>query len=317
MGEVQPPTPPLALVGPTGVGKTEVAVSLAASLDAEIVCVDSTTVYRGMDIGTAKPTPAQRAAVPHHLLDVVDAGERLSVSTFQSLAGSAAAGIRDRGHAVLLVGGSGLYYRALVDGLRFPGTDPALRVLLEAEATVVGSGGLHARLREFDPVAADRIDPHNARRVVRALEVAALTGRPFSSFATAWTRYSEGSVRAAGLTLPRTVLHRRIEQRAELTWGAVLAETARLLDRGAGGFLNSVQAIGYAEGMQVLAGRLSSEDGLASTIRRTKALARRQMGWFRRDPRIRWFDAEEGAPEELAGTVAGYLGQEPALLGEG
>jgi tRNA dimethylallyltransferase len=166
-------------------------------------------------------------------------------------------------------------------------------------------------------VAADRIDARNARRVVRALEVAALTGRPFSSFATAWTRYPQGAVRAAGLTVSRDALHRRIERRAELTWEAVLAETARLRDGGAGGFLTSVQAIGYAEGMQVLAGRMSFEDGLASTIRRTKALARRQMGWFRRDPRIRWFDAEEAGPGDLAGTVAGYLGREPVLLGEG
>lgn len=317
MNEVVPGSPMLALVGPTGVGKTEVAVSLAASLGAEILCVDSTTVYRGMDVGTAKPTAAQRAAVPHHLLDVVEPGDRLSVSTFQSLAASAAAGIRDRVHAVLLVGGSGLYYRALVDGLRFPATDPALRALLETEVTAVGSDRLHARLREFDREAADRIDPRNARRVVRALEVAALTGRPFSSFATAWTRYLPGAVRAAGLTVPRDVLRRRIEHRAERTWTAVLAETAQLLDRGAGGFLTSVQAIGYAESMQVLAGRISSEDGLVSTIRRTKALARRQMAWFRRDPRIRWFDAEVAGPEDLAETVAGYLGREPALLGEG
>jgi tRNA dimethylallyltransferase len=270
-----------------------------------------------MDVGTAKPTPAQRAAVSHHLLDVVGPGERLSVSVFQALAASAAAGIRERGHAVLLVGGSGLYYRALVDGLRFPGTDPALRALLEAEATAVGSDRLHARLSEFDRPAADRIDPRNARRVVRALEVAALTGRPFSSFAAAWARYPEGAVRAAGLTVSREVLRRRIEQRAGRTWTAVLDETARLLDQGAGGFLTSIQAIGYAESMQVLAGRMSSEDGLASTIRRTKALARRQMAWFRRDPRIRWFEAEGADPDDLAGAVAEYLGREPALVGEG
>ncbi|HEX6208975.1 MAG TPA: tRNA (adenosine(37)-N6)-dimethylallyltransferase MiaA, partial [Actinomycetota bacterium] len=186
------PSVPRALVGPTASGKTEASVELARRLDAEVILVDSMTVYRGMDVGTAKPGPDERARVPHHLVDVVDPTEPFSVARFQALARQAVRGIVERGRVPLLVGGSGLYFRAAVDDLEFPGTDPGLRDLLSREARLLGPERMHSRLADLDPAAAAKIDPDNARRSVRALEVAALTGRPFSSFAAAWDRYPKG-----------------------------------------------------------------------------------------------------------------------------
>ncbi len=288
---------PIALVGPTACGKSEAAVVLAERLGAEIVSVDSMLVYRGMDIGTAKPGPAERARVQHHLLDVAGPHEPFSVARYQGLARAALSGIGARGHRALLVGGSGLYFRAVVDDLEFPGTDPEARGELEAEAAVVGAGGMHARLAELDPTAAGKIEPGNIRRTVRALEVAAVTGRPFSAHARAWERYPGGRVRAAGVTIPRDALGRRIEARvARMVQAGFLDEVLGLVERGLGRWLTASQAIGYAEMTRHLGGEWSLDEAVARTVRRTRALARRQLAWFRRDPRIRWFEAgEEGA----------------------
>jgi tRNA dimethylallyltransferase len=293
--------PLLALVGPTASGKSEAAVALAPALGAEIVSVDSATVYRGMDIGTAKPTGAERAHVPHHLVDVADPAEPFTVARFQRLARETIGGIRARGRRALLVGGSGLYYRAVVDDLSFPPTDDAARAELEREAVAVGARALHRRLAALDPVAAARIEPDNVRRTIRALEVASLTGEPFSSFSEAWDRYPGGRVRAAGLDVPRDVLDARVRSRvrAQLDRG-FLEEVAALVERGFGGWITARQAIGYAEMARHLRGELSLEEAVALTVRRTKALARRQMAWFRRDPRIRWFrTGERGAADVL------------------
>ncbi|MFN2590558.1 MAG: tRNA (adenosine(37)-N6)-dimethylallyltransferase MiaA [Actinomycetota bacterium] len=306
--------PLLALVGPTGTGKTEAAISVARTLHAEIVSIDSTTVYRGMDVQTAKPTPQQRTAVPHHLVDVADPGEPFSVARFQRLADDAIAGITRRGKTPLLVGGSGLYYRAVVDRLSFPGTDASVRRLLEAEASAIGPAPLHRRLASFDPSAAARMHPTNTRRVVRALEVAAITGRPFSSFAGDWERYPPDNVRAAGVTLPREVLSRRIESRAAAALPGLLTETRALVDRGAGPFLTAIQAIGYAEAMEVLRGRLTEQEALSAIVRRVKALARRQVAWFRRDPRVRWFMAGEGGAPDVVDDLVHYLAAIPASV---
>ena len=286
---------PLALVGPTAAGKTAASLELGARLDAEIVLIDSMTVYRGMDVGTAKPAAEERARIAHHLVDVWDPARPFSVAEFQHLGRQALATSTARGKPALLVGGSGLYYRALVDDLEFPGTDAAVRADLEAQARALGSERLYARLERLDPEAAAKIEPSNARRVVRALEVAALTGRPFSSFASAWDRYPEGRVRAAGVTMEPELLRRRIEARAErLFEGGLLEEAERLLRSGAG--RTATQAVGYAEAAEHLAGRLTRDEALERIVRRTRALARRQMAWFRRDPRIRWFTAgDEGA----------------------
>ena len=177
---------PLALVGPTAVGKSDLSFALAESLDAEIVSVDSMLVYRGMDLGTAKPSPAERARVPHHLIDVAEPSEPYSVARFQEEARESVGGIGERGHRALLVGGSGLYFRAVVDDLEFPGTDPATRSELDRQADGLGPERMYERLAASDPVAAARIDPANVRRTVRALEVPAITGRPFSTYADAW-----------------------------------------------------------------------------------------------------------------------------------
>jgi tRNA dimethylallyltransferase len=287
---------PFALVGPTAAGKTEASIELARRLGAEVLLIDSMTVYRGMDVGTAKPSTSERRGVPHHLVDVADPSQPFSVASFQRLAREALEGIRERGSAALLVGGSGLYYRAVVDELEFPGTDPSLRRSLEAEAVLVGSPRLHGRLAEVDPEAAAKMEPTNTRRVVRALEVAAMTGRPFSSFAAGWDRYPGERVRAAGVRVPSEMLRTRIEERARrMLEGGLLEETERLLERGAEPLVTASQAIGYAEAAEHLSGRIGLEEALETIVRRTKALARRQMAWFKRDPRIRWFEAGSAA----------------------
>lgn len=296
-----PAGPLLALVGPTGSGKTEAGVAIAEAFDAEIVSVDSTTIYRGMDVGSAKPTRAERARVRHHLLDVADPDESFTVARYQRLAYEAVDDIRSRGRPVLLVGGSGLYFRAVADELSFPPTDARTRAELEREAAVVGAEPLHRRLRAFDPVAAGRIEPDNVRRTIRALEVATVTGRRFSDFASDWTAYPEGRVRAAGIEVPRDVLARRIEKRVrQQIEGGFVREVRRLRERGLGRSVTARQAIGYAEVSRHLAGECSLEEAEALIVKRTKALARRQMAWFRRDPRIRWFRSDErGAPGVL------------------
>ncbi len=228
----------------------------------------------------------------HHLIDVAEPSQAFTVAAYQRLARDAIRGISARGRRVLLVGGSGLYFRAVVDDLVFPPTDPGVRDELEREAVAVGGRTLHGRLAELDPVAAERIEPDNVRRTVRALEVTEITGRPFSSFAEAWERYPAGRVRAAGLDVPRPVLAERIERRVrrQLDVG-LLEEVEGLVRRGFEGWLTASQAIGYAEFARHLDGTLSLEEAIAQAVKRTKALARRQLAWFRRDPRIRWFPA--------------------------
>jgi len=297
--------PLLALVGPTASGKTDAAVEVAEAIGAEVVSVDSMLIYRGMDVGTAKPSVRQQRRIRHHLLDLADPAEPFSVQRYQELAWRTIAAIRQGGATPLLVGSGGLYFRAVVDGLEFPTTEPRVRALLEAEAVVVGPSGLHGRLAEADPDAASRIEPANVRRSIRALEVMAVTGRPFSSFAARWRTYPPGAVRVAGIDLPRDLLHRRIEARVESMTPGMLAEAAALRERGFGRFLTASKAIGYAETVACLEGRLGPEEAAARTIRRTKALARRQMAWLRRDPRIEWFRAgADGAVGRVADLIA-------------
>ena len=295
----------LALVGPTASGKTQAGIALAERLGVEIASVDSMLVYRGMDIGTAKPTPAERARVPHHLLDLAEPTERFTVARFQQEARTVLARIPGS----LLVGGSGLYFRAVVDDLEFPPEDPPVRAALESEADMLGAPALFARLTDLDPVAAAKIEPGNVRRIVRALEVAAITGSPFSAFAAAWDRYEPGGVRAAGVRIERAVLASRVEARVHaMLDGGWLDEVRDLIDRGFGGWLTSTQAIGYAELARHLDGTLSREEAVEQTVKRTKELARRQMAWFRRDPRIRWFDAGAGGAAEVVDALGRYLG---------
>lgn len=284
----------LALVGPTAAGKSALALEAAPALDAEIVSLDSTMIYRGMDIGTDKPSAQDRARVPHHLVDVAEPSETMTVAEFQALARAAIRDVVDRGGTPLLVGGSGLYFRAVVDRLEFPGTDPAVRVRIEHEAADVGPDNLYRRLEEIDPAAAARIEPANTRRIVRALEVIEITGRRFSSFRTAWdVPRSIYDLVVVGLTHPRPELDRRINARVDAQMARGLLQEVEELE--AVGFresLSSVQALGYAQMLAYLDGRLSLDVAIEETKRRTRHLARRQLSWFRADPRVLWFDSD-------------------------
>lgn len=295
-------------MGPTASGKTELAVRLAETVAAEPASVDSMTVYRGMDIGTAKPVTSQLGGVPYHLIDLVEPSEAFSVAQFQKEAERARAGIEKRGRRMLLVGGSGLYYRAVVDRLKFPGTDPETRAELELEAAAVGADRLYRRLVDIDPVAAARIEPGNVRRTVRALEVAAITGRPFSDFARQWEQYPTQHVHVAGIRIASDVLDVRIRTRVgsmlEHGW---LNEARTLMAGGLAGWLTASHAIGYAELAAHLEGRMTLEEAVDRTVRRAKELARRQMAWFRKDPRVRWFDAGEGGALEAADQVLAFF----------
>jgi tRNA dimethylallyltransferase len=300
--------PFLALVGPTASGKSEAAMALTGRLGVEIVSVDSMLVYRGMDVGTAKPSGADRARIAHHLVDVAEPEEPFSVARYQQLARAVVQDVHARGRRVLLVGGSGLYFRAIVDELEFPPTDPDAREELRAEAEALGPDRLHRRLEDLDPVAAARIEPTNVRRTVRALEVAVVTGRPFSSYAARWEHYPDERVRAAGIDIPRDVLARRIEARVRaMVDDGVLEEVQALLDRGLFGWLTASRAIGYAEFARHLRGEIGLAEATAETVGRTRELARRQMVWFRRDPRIRWFPAGERGAIDVVDEVTEYL----------
>ena len=266
----------LALIGPTASGKTEAGVALAEALGAQILCADSMLVYRGMDIGTAKPSPEDRARVPHHLLDLVEPGERSTVSRFQEAAGEVLRSV-DR---PLIVGGSGLYYRALVDDLELPPEDGSVRAELEREAAAAGSSRLYRRLEGFDPAAAAKIGPANLRRIVRALEVPAVSGRAFSAFAGSWDRFDRARVRAAGVRISRAALADRINVRVDrMLATGWLAEVRALVERGFATWLTSTRAIGYAELAAHLDGRLTLDEAVEETVRRTRELARRQMAW--------------------------------------
>lgn len=292
-----------ALVGPTAAGKTEVSIEVAERLGAEIVSLDSMQIYRGMDIGTATPSLELRARVPHHLIDELDPSHPLTAKEFQQRARAAIAGIGSRGRLPLLVGGSGLYFRAVVDDLSFPPRSNSVRRDLERRAEREGAEALYRRLAELDPAAAARIDPGNLRRVVRALEVIELTGRAFSSEAGGWDRYeSRYDLRVAGLSRGRPELFERIEARvsAMLDEGLV-AEVRALQERGLGP--TASQALGYR---QVLEAPPEEDDRAlaARIVRATKRFARRQESWFRADPRVLWFDASSA---DLVRKLAAHL----------
>lgn len=264
-------------------------------------------VYRGMDVGTAKPTLQEIAGVAHHLMDLAEPQEPFSAARYQAAGREVMEDIGTRGARPLIAGGSGLYFRAIVDDLTFPGTDPGTRAQLEVEA-LAGVQHLYERLSDLDPVAAAKIEPGNIRRTVRALEVPAITGELFSSFAEGWDNYPPGNVRVAGIRIPRQVLSARIARRVDAMLArGFLEEVEDLVGRGFGGWLTSSQAIGYAEMALHIQGGSSLEEAVAGTVKRTKALARRQVAWFGRDPRIRWFDCEE--PAEVTDEIAGYLGE--------
>jgi tRNA dimethylallyltransferase len=296
------PTPVLAIVGATATGKSAVAVEVAQALGAEIVSIDSMQAYEGLDAGTDKPTPEMRARVAHHLVDTYPLLHDLTAAEFQAAARAAIDDIRSRGKHALLVGGSGLYFRAVVDDLRFAPRAPEIRRRLEGEAAHEGAPALHARLARLDPLAAARIEPGNARRVVRALEAIEISGDRFSA-TYAWPRYdSVFHLRVAGLRLPRVELFERIAARVDRMLADGLVDEARALE--ARGLSRTArQAVGYR---QVLAAtpEAGDDDVRPAIVAATKRLARRQESWFGADPRVEWFDAR--APG-LAAAIGAFL----------
>ena len=307
--------PPLAVVGPTASGKTALSLELArrehtAGRATELVSVDSMAVYRGMEVGTAAPSPEERGDVVVHCTGVVDPAAEFSMVEFVRLARSAMDGAASRDASAVLVGGTGLYVRALVDGLEAPGQYPEVVVGLDAEPD---TAALHARLAELDPVAAQKMEPTNRRRVLRALEVTLGSGRPFSSFGPGLDDYPSSDVVQVGLTVDRDDLAPRIEARlrAQLDQG-FLEEVAALVALPGGWSRTAAQALGYRELAAHLAGECTLDEAVALTVQRTRQFAVRQERWFRRDPRITWLPAADGTASLAEHVGAVWAAATPA-----
>ena len=294
--------PVVAVVGPTAAGKSELSLDLAEALGGEVVNTDSMQVYRGMDIGTAKLPVAERRGIPHHLLDLLEVTEPATVAEFQGWARGVIADCRARGVTPVLVGGSALYTRAILDRFEFPGTDPAVRHQLEADLAEVGPEELHRRLTAVDADAAAKIIPTNGRRIVRALEVIAITGRPFSATLPE-LRYEIDDAHQIGVDIPRPILDERIARRVERMWEAgFVEEVRRLAERGLREGRTANRALGYQQVLAYLDGRITEAEAKEQTIAGTRRFARRQDSWFRKDPRITWVSWDD--PDRLAKALA-------------
>jgi tRNA dimethylallyltransferase len=294
--------PPIAIVGPTATGKSDVGVRLAARVGGEVINADAMQLYRGMDVGTAKLTVPERLGVPHHLLDVLDVTEAASVAAYQRHARQVVEDLLAAGRVPVVVGGSGLYVSALLDDLDFPGTDPAIRARLESELSDVGGPILHARLAELDPVAAASILPSNGRRVVRALEVIELTGRPFSAALPKPGPARYGTV-LIGLDLSTDELDERVARRVDVMFErGLVAEVRELIPLGLRDGRTAARALGYQQVLAALDGDGDLDTARSETIRATRRFVRRQRSWFRRDSRITWLDAGRA---DLLDAVAG------------
>ncbi|MFD7981696.1 tRNA (adenosine(37)-N6)-dimethylallyltransferase MiaA [Streptomyces sp. NPDC059071] len=292
----------IAVVGPTAAGKSDLGVFLAQQLGGEVVNADSMQLYRGMDIGTAKLTMEERGGVPHHLLDIWDVTEAASVAEYQRLARAEIDRLLAEGRTPILVGGSGLYVRGALDVMEFPGTDPELRARLEAELEERGSGVLHARLAAADPEAARAILPSNGRRIVRALEVIEITGKPFT--ANLPGHDSVYDTVQIGVDVARPELDERIATRVDRMWEAGLVDEVRALEaRGLREGRTAARALGYQQVLAALAGECTEDEARAETIRATKRFARRQDSWFRRDPRVHWLSGAAEDRGELPGRA--------------
>ncbi|MGH3647028.1 MAG: tRNA (adenosine(37)-N6)-dimethylallyltransferase MiaA [Micromonosporaceae bacterium] len=279
----------IAVVGPTASGKSALGVTLARALGGEVINADSMQLYAGMDIGTAKLTDAEREGVPHHLLDIWPVTREASVAEYQELARAAVDRLRAASRPPLLVGGSGLYVRSVLDKFEFPGTDPELRSRLEAELATVGAPALHRRLATLDPVAAERILPSNGRRIVRALEVVELTGGFAAALPEPEPAYPAVQL---GLDLDTALLDERIAQRVDRMWATGLVDEVRRLEAvGLREGRTASRALGYQQVLRFLAGECTEDEARAATVRATRRFVRRQRSWFRRDPRIVWLDA--------------------------
>ena len=294
--------PVVAVVGATASGKTALSLDLAEALGGEVVNTDAMQVYRGMDVGTAKLPLAERRGIAHHLLDVLDVAEPASVAEFQERARACVRDLRARDAVPVLVGGSALYTRAILDRFEFPGTDETVRARLEAELEQVGAPALHARLADVDAEAAARIIPENGRRVVRALEVVEITGRPFSA-SLPRLEYADAATVQIGVDIDRPTLDARIEQRVAAMFDAgLVAEVERLLDAGLADSRTASAAIGYREVVALLAGEIDEDAARERIAAATRRFARRQDSWFRKDPRIVWVRHDD--PDRLTRALA-------------
>ena len=301
-------TEPVYIVGPTASGKTARAVQLAKRLRGEIVSADSMQVYRGMNIGTAKPTASERAEVPHHLIDILDLDETFSVARFKSLADTAITDIRRRGGVPLVVGGTGLYVKSLTEGIfDGPSADWDLRKRLRQKERDDGPGYLYGELRRVDPESAERIKPADIRRIIRALEVHELAGRTISDLQKEWER-TRPDIAIIGLTMERDLLNERIDNRVdEMFRDGLLEETKRLIGDDLERNRTAMQAIGYKEVVGCLNGEYSLDRARELLKRNSRRYAKRQLTWFRKDDRIRWFDAGSSAVLELVANILTYL----------
>lgn len=310
--EARPPL--VVIVGPTAVGKTALSLRLAEALHGEIVSADSRQVYVGMDIGTAKPTAAERTRVPHFLLDVLTPDQTLSVAEYQALAYATIDAIHDRQHLPLLVGGSGQYVRAVVEGWKVPAVAPewALRASLAAEAKIGGAQALHTRLQEIDPVAAAHIDARNVRRVIRALEVHAITGQPISQLQQ--RHPPPYRIVQVGLSLPADELYRRIDQRiAEMLDAGLVQEVRALLEAGYAPTLPAMTGLGYREIGRFVRGEQTLDEAVTDLKRATRRFVRQQRNWFRQDDsRITWFEAQPDPSATILGMIQNWQNEPPA-----
>ena len=304
---LSPLTPLILIVGPTAVGKTELAIQLAERLKGEVVSADSRLFYRGMDIGTAKPTPAEQARVPHHLIDIAEPDEILSLAVFQQKAREAIADIYTRNKIPFLVGGTGQYIRAVTEGWSPPEVEPNERLRGELERMKEDRGvyWLYEKLKSLDARATEKIDPRNYRRTIRALEVILTTGRKFSE--QRGQGESPYHLITIGLTRPRTQLYERVDQRIDMMFASgFLEEVRNLLAKGYSVSLPTLSAIGYRECMRVIHGELTEEQAKAEIRRATRIFVRRQANWFKEsDPNIRWFRVEDG----IIGQIEAYIHQ--------
>ena len=295
------------IVGATGTGKSELSLELASNLaaaggSAEIVNADAMQLYRGMDVGTAKLRDPDRRGIPHHMLDVLDPTQEASVADYQVAARAAIEAVESRGATPILVGGSGLYVSSVIQDFRFPGTDSAIRARLESELLVVGPGVLFRRLLALDPAAASSIGPHNGRRIVRALEIVEMTGKPFSSGLPEDSAPWREAV-ILGLQAPRDALVARLDDRVRGMWADGLLDEIRAL-RPAGFGVTAGRAIGYAQGLAQLDGNLDAATAIEQTSSLTRRYARRQVSWFRRYRGTHWLDIDDPSRNETALSLA-------------
>lgn len=311
----------IAIVGPTATGKSDVAIELAKRIGGEVVSADSMQIYKGMNIGTAKVTAAEMQGVPHYLIDIVEPAEPYSVAEYQRLAREIIDDISQRGKIPILVGGTGLYVRSVIDKLEFPSGEISseVRKQLEERARVEGPDVLYKELIEKDPAAADIVHPNNVRRVIRALEVIELTGRPFSSYHGEWkSREALYDLEMFGLTMDREQLRERINRRVDnMIEAGLLDEVKSLVEHGYERFLTSQQAIGYKELIGYLNGETPLEEAIETIKARTRQYAKRQLTWFRADPRVHWIDVTGKTPGEVNDEIVEKLERDGFLAGGG